>query len=87
MVSQTFQPKADQTEQWYGVQYGIEPHDSDLEDKWREPETNESLKLPEPNAFIPHNFDICERDPDHSEFPRIIKVWKFAVWLAYVLWE
>ena len=74
MVSQSFAAKANKKEQWYGVEYSIEPHDAELEAKWREPEANEALKLPEPNAFIPHDFELCERDPNHSEFPRIIKV-------------
>lgn len=57
--------------------YAIEPHDPELEAKWAEPELHESLKLPGPNAFIPHNYEIAPRDPDHSNLPRIIKVIHF----------
>ncbi|KAF6025311.1 IDE [Bugula neritina] len=67
-----FASKANRKEKWYGVAYAIEPHDPELEAKWAEPELHESLKLPGPNAFIPHNYEI-PRDPDHSNLPRIIK--------------
>ncbi|XP_067928601.1 insulin-degrading enzyme-like [Watersipora subatra] len=73
VVSQSFAAKANKKEQWYGVDYCIDPHDVELEAKWREPEVNEALRLPEPNAFIPRNFEMCERDTNHSQVPRIIK--------------
>lgn len=74
VVGQKFAGTADKKEEWYGVDYNIQVQDEEMEAKWREPEANEALKLPEPNAFIPHKFELCERDSNQTPVPRIIKV-------------
>lgn len=77
VISKKFSGQTDMKERWYDVEYKVEPHSEELEAQWRQPEAHEALHLPEPNAFIPHDFELCERDPDNTKYPRIIKVRKF----------
>lgn len=73
-MSKSYADKANMKEEWYGVEYSIEPHSLEQEQMWRNPGENPAIRLPEVNTFIPHNFDLCERDAEKEEYPRIIKV-------------
>lgn len=84
VISKEFAGQTDKIERWYEVEYKVEPHSEELEAKWKALEAHEDLHIPEPNAFIPHDFDLCERDPDNTKYPRIIKVseclFRFLLW-------
>lgn len=74
-VSQTYTERADSSEEWYAVPYHTEKHCAEQESLWTsENGENEELQLPSRNEFIPHDFDLVERDLVHSPYPRIIRV-------------
>lgn len=81
-VSQKHIDRCDKTEEWYGVRYSIEKHTSEQEKMWKECGTHKELQLPARNEFIPHDFELVERDPAHSQSPRVIRVSHFllALW-------
>lgn len=64
------------TERWYGTPYRVEPIDSELLRLWRDGAGNSELRLPEPNPFIPTDFDLrAEPLPDgvdDDEGPEVI---------------
>ncbi|KCV68489.1 hypothetical protein H696_04782 [Fonticula alba] len=47
-------------ERWYGTQHSVEPFSESLLARLESTTPNPGLALPEPNAFIPTNFDILE---------------------------
>lgn len=73
-ISQTYSEKADCTEEWYGVKYCIEKHTAEQEIMWRKCGFLKKLHLPARNDFVPHNFDLVERDLSDTQHPRLIRV-------------
>eukprot|EP00177_Eucheuma_denticulatum_P003195 GFKZ01005765.1.p1 GENE.GFKZ01005765.1~~GFKZ01005765.1.p1 ORF type:complete len:989 (+),score=151.19 GFKZ01005765.1:159-3125(+) len=68
--------KTNKRERWYGTPYRVEPIDPKLCRLWRDGAGNSELCLPEPNPFIPTDFDLrAERLPDSvddDEGPEVI---------------
>ncbi|KAH9424396.1 hypothetical protein DERP_004580 [Dermatophagoides pteronyssinus] len=56
--SKSFEGKTDSKEKYYGTDYKIINISNDLIEKLKNPGQNEQLMFPEPNEFIPTNFDI-----------------------------
>lgn len=71
--SKTFEGKTDAKEKYYGTDYKVENFSLELIEKLKNPGINENLKFPEPNEFIPTNFDIIRSDSDLSKIPVIIR--------------
>jgi len=59
-----------QSEPIYGTQFQKEPIPQGYLELWEAAKPGEELFLPEPNPFIPSNFDIVEADP--LEAPEVI---------------
>lgn len=71
--SKSFLEKANLKEPHFGTQYFQENFDSDFLEKLRNPGANANLQFPQPNEFIPTNFDIVKSDSDLSKKPTIIR--------------
>ena len=50
--------KTSMKEEFYGVEYALTYTDPELVKKWRNAKTNNALKLPESNIFLPESLDI-----------------------------
>ena len=50
--------KTSMKEEFYGVEYALTLTEPALVKKWRNAKTNNALKLPESNIFLPESFDI-----------------------------
>ena len=50
--------KTSMKEEFYGVEYALTYTEPELVKKWRNAKTNNALKLPESNIFLPESFDI-----------------------------
>ena len=48
----------DQKEPWMGVPYAVKPISRELINSWKEAKPVPQIDLPEPNPFIPQNFDL-----------------------------
>uniref|UniRef100_A0A224YLK8 Insulin-degrading enzyme n=1 Tax=Rhipicephalus zambeziensis TaxID=60191 RepID=A0A224YLK8_9ACAR len=73
VVAKRFVGEADSVEKWYGTQYSLQPIPDSVMQVWRAAGTNENLKLPPRNEFIPSNFDQCPREGEGEQLPVIIK--------------
>ncbi|CAO1412986.1 unnamed protein product [Diamesa tonsa] len=71
IVGQKSAPKCLETEQWYGTKYGLEKIEKSALKNWKCCGTNEKLKLPEPNLFIPTDFTLLPIESDKG-YPLII---------------
>ncbi|XP_055592583.1 insulin-degrading enzyme [Uranotaenia lowii] len=59
-------------EEWYGTKYASEKIAKTVLDYWSKTDLNENLHLPEPNPFIPTDFELLPVDPDIQNLPVII---------------
>lgn len=59
-------------EKWYKTNYFYEKIDEKTIEKWLSCGTNENLKLPEPNPYIPSNFSLLEIEDESKVHPEII---------------
>lgn len=73
VVAKRFMGQADSVEKWYGTQYQLERIPDSVMQVWRAAGTNENLKLPPRNEFIPSNFDQCPREGEGEQLPVMIK--------------
>ena len=71
--SKSFEGKTDSKEKYYGTNYKIENFSSEFLESIKNPGINPNLKFPEPNEFIPTNFDIVKSDSDLSQTPTVIR--------------
>ena len=70
--SKTFQGQTDSKEKYFGTDYKIEDFSLELIEKLKNPGLNQCLKFPEPNEFIPTNFNIIKADSELSKVPVVI---------------
>uniref|UniRef100_A0A131YUM3 Insulin-degrading enzyme n=1 Tax=Rhipicephalus appendiculatus TaxID=34631 RepID=A0A131YUM3_RHIAP len=73
VVAKRFVGEADSVEKWYGTQYSLQPIPDSVMQVWHAAGTNENLKLPPRNEFIPSNFDQCPHEGEGEQLPVIIK--------------
>ncbi|XP_058128643.1 insulin-degrading enzyme [Anopheles coustani] len=59
-------------ELWYGTKYGVHKIEASILEYWSSADINNNLQLPEPNPFIPTNFDLLPIDNDVDTFPTVI---------------
>ena len=52
--------KTSMKEEFYGVEYELTYNEPELVKKWRNSKTNNALKLPDSNIFLPESFDILQ---------------------------
>lgn len=79
--SKSFEGKTDQKEKYYGTDYKIIDMSAELIEKLKNPGHNDRLKFPEPNEFIPTNFDIIKCDEENTNIPKLLKNSEhFRVW-------
>ena len=58
----------------YGIQYALEPLNSESMKAWANAELNPHMELPSVNEFIPHNFALKQAEtlnPDESQAPKL----------------
>uniref|UniRef100_A0A182J3K6 Insulin-degrading enzyme n=1 Tax=Anopheles atroparvus TaxID=41427 RepID=A0A182J3K6_ANOAO len=72
IVGQRCDSLTDKAEQWYGTKYGVHKIDPAVLEYWASSDMNENLQLPEPNPFIPTDFDLLPVDSDVENFPTVI---------------
>ncbi|KAL7014553.1 hypothetical protein ACKWTF_016003 [Chironomus riparius] len=73
IVDQTHYYKCNYTEIIYGTKYGLERIRSSTIRDWTICKTNPELHLPEPNLFIPSDFEFVPIENWKQTFPKIIK--------------
>ncbi|XP_039282845.1 insulin-degrading enzyme isoform X2 [Nilaparvata lugens] len=73
VIGKKFESIADQTEKWYGTKYKHERIPDSLLESWKKAGLSSDLHLPEPNEFIPTDFELAPRDTDPSPHPCIAK--------------
>lgn len=79
VVSKKFKDKTELVEPWYGSHYNARKIDPEVIKKWNSAQPGPELHLPEPNEFIPTDFDLVpwnETDDSSGEntLPVLIKV-------------
>mmetsp|Transcript_18585 Transcript_18585/g.40225 ORF Transcript_18585/g.40225 Transcript_18585/m.40225 type:complete len:1247 (-) Transcript_18585:1784-5524(-) len=62
-----------QTEKWYGVDYYISPVEKEDVQQWETDADEATLRLPEPNRYIPRTMELCEDLPEDAKVQRIEK--------------
>lgn len=72
VVGQKIEPLCDSNEYWYGTKYHSEPIADESIEKWEQCGSNEKLKFPLPNPFIPTEFELCPIEGDVQRFPVIL---------------
>ncbi|CCH46140.1 insulysin [Wickerhamomyces ciferrii] len=66
--------KTDKQEKWYGTEYSVEDLSEELISKLRKPALNGDLHLPNPNDFIPTNFEVEKlEDVEPLKKPALLK--------------
>lgn len=64
--------KCHSTEFWYGTKYHTEKISANIIKEWKTSGLNKNLDLPEPNPFIPTNFEMLDFEIDLQKNPIII---------------
>ena len=72
IVGQKIEPSADKSEYWYGTKYHLEKISDELIAGWTTSGCNTNLKFPEPNLFIPTEFELYPIEADVQKFPVIL---------------
>lgn len=72
VVGQQCSPLTNAEERWYGTKYGVHKIEASILEYWSSADLNSNLQLPEPNPFIPTNFDLLPIDSDVDTFPTVI---------------
>ena len=81
IVGQKCEERAVDAEKWYGTKYVSEKIPMDILKDWATSDVNKNLHLPEPNVFIPTDFNLLAIDHDVQDYPviihdtSIIRVW------------
>lgn len=73
VIGKKFEPIADQSEEWYGTKYKRERIPDSLIEDWKNSGLNSDLHIPEPNEFIPTDFELAPRDKDPAPHPTIVQ--------------
>lgn len=73
LISKSFEGKTNKKEKFYTTDYMIEPMSQSLIERLKNAEPNENLKLPEPNEFIPTDFQLFKDESD-NKVPKLIKL-------------
>lgn len=73
-ISKKYEGKTDRTEKWYGTEYKLERLDEQLVKELSSSDlSNDRLRLPAPNDFIPVDLDLIKHDTDSlPKHPRIV---------------
>ena len=71
IIGQKFAEIANQTEPWYGTKYNKELISGEKLAIWSAATPNENLHLPQPNEFIPTDFELTSRDNGHTLGPLV----------------
>ena len=77
-IAQRYEDKCTEVERWYGTKYQMEKISGEKVEKWINCGTNEKLRLPDKNDFIPTNFELTKRDWCKSEHPTIMTVSEYS---------
>uniref|UniRef100_A0A182NQ16 Insulin-degrading enzyme n=1 Tax=Anopheles dirus TaxID=7168 RepID=A0A182NQ16_9DIPT len=72
VVNQKCESLANAEERWYGTKYGVHKIDSSVLEYWSTPDLNDNLQLPEPNPFIPTDFELMPIDSGVENFPTVV---------------
>lgn len=72
VVGQKLESIANDTEQWYGTKYHTERIPDPVLSSWQNSGVNPNLMLPEPNPFIPTDFNVHAIEADVTKFPIVI---------------
>ncbi|KAH7641203.1 insulin-degrading enzyme-like protein [Dermatophagoides farinae] len=79
--SKSFEGQTDRKEKYYGTDYKIIDMGKDLIEKLKNPSRNENLKFPEPNEFIPTDFNIIKCNEPNTNVPKLLNSNEyFRVW-------
>ncbi|XP_053668951.1 insulin-degrading enzyme [Anopheles marshallii] len=73
IVGQKYEPLANAEERWYGTKYGVYKIEPSILEYWSTPDLNDNLSLPEPNPFIPTDFELLPIDSGIENFPTVIQ--------------
>ncbi|KAG6546103.1 hypothetical protein Mapa_012509 [Marchantia paleacea] len=71
--SKEFEDVATEVEPWYGTKFISQKIDDCVIKQWWSAEPDPRLHLPEPNAFIPTDFDIVTDAESKVQFPYVLK--------------
>ena len=73
--SKTFAEKVDCAEPWYGTQYSVSAFTPEQTKLWKDALSScpSQLHLPQPNIFVPHEFDIRSEPNNEFSQPRLIE--------------
>ncbi|KAL7034103.1 hypothetical protein ACKWTF_007861 [Chironomus riparius] len=72
IVGQKIGDKCTETEKWYSTKYHTEKIDPETIERWTNCGTNKKLYLPEPNLFIPTDFNLLSVETNEKIHPLII---------------
>uniref|UniRef100_A0A182QBN9 Insulin-degrading enzyme n=1 Tax=Anopheles farauti TaxID=69004 RepID=A0A182QBN9_9DIPT len=72
IVGQKCESLTNAQERWYGTKYGVHKIDPSILEYWSTPDLNDNLQLPEPNPFIPTDFELLPIDSDVENFPTVV---------------
>eukprot|EP00887_Chlorella_sp_A99_P007901 scaffold12.g7901.t1 len=76
--SKTLEPCCTQQEAWYGTKFGLTPLPEDWLRDWRSGPAPPELHLPEPNPFIPSEFEMVgaqQTVPQRAEETPLLSLW------------
>ncbi|XP_050068386.1 insulin-degrading enzyme [Anopheles maculipalpis] len=73
IVGQKCESLANAEERWYGTKYGVYKIEPSVLEYWSTPDLNDNLSLPEPNPFIPTDFELLPVDSGLENFPIVIQ--------------
>uniref|UniRef100_A0A1S4H4P4 Insulin-degrading enzyme n=1 Tax=Anopheles gambiae TaxID=7165 RepID=A0A1S4H4P4_ANOGA len=73
IVGQKCESLANAEERWYGTKYGVYKIEPSVLEYWSTPDLNDNLSLPEPNPFIPTDFELLPIDSGIENFPIVIQ--------------
>ncbi|XP_052900222.1 insulin-degrading enzyme [Anopheles moucheti] len=73
IVGKKCEPLANAEERWYGTKYGVYKIEPSILEYWSSPDLNDNLNLPEPNPFIPTDFELLPLDSGIDNFPTVIQ--------------
>lgn len=72
VIGKKVEPICDESEYWYGTKYHCEAIPDDIIERWQNCGKNENLKFPEPNPFIPTDFNLYSVEKDVKPYPTIL---------------
>ena len=72
LIAKEFKGKTTREEEHYSIGYNYEDISDEQIEQWSNVGLNENLYLPEPNRFIPANFELVERDEQPNKQPVVV---------------